>query len=54
MYIFEAVAVHTREHSVTETRQSKAATPEDNSREKEELPQAGLEHNLGVWGELVP
>ena len=34
------------EQSVIETRQSKATTPEDNSlflREKEELPQAGLE-----------
>ena len=29
--------------SVIETRQSKATTPENNPREKEELPQAGLE-----------
>ena len=40
------VHVNVHERSVIETRQSKATTSEDNSlfsREKEELPQAGLE-----------
>ena len=38
--------VHVHERIVIETRQSKVTMPEDNSlfsREKEELPQAGLE-----------
>ena len=40
------VCVHVHEKSVIETRQMQATTPEDNSlfsREKEELPRAGLE-----------
>ena len=42
-FLVQVVHVHVHERSVIETRRSKATTPEDNSREKEELPQAGLE-----------